>query len=117
MRYRRLSASGDYMFGRGGANFWVNEPGAVAQAILTRLKLLQGEWFLDSTAGTPYATSILGTGKSALRDLAIQQEILQTNGAQSIDQYSSEFDPIKRLFSVQATVTTIFGQTQVQTSL
>jgi hypothetical protein len=62
MRYRTLDANGDYTFGQNGANFLVNSPAAVGQAVLTRVKLMQGEWFLDQTAGTPYDTEILGAG-------------------------------------------------------
>lgn len=37
----------------------------VAQAILIRIRFLQGEWFLDPTLGTPYFQAILGQ-KNAL---------------------------------------------------
>ena len=43
MRYRKLDEDGDYSFGRGAADFWVNVPDAPAQAVRTRLALWQGQ--------------------------------------------------------------------------
>jgi hypothetical protein len=68
MRYRALSADGDYTFGQGSKNFLVNSAAAAGQAVLTRLRLMKREWFLDNTEGTPYSDEILGTGTKALYD-------------------------------------------------
>ena len=54
MRYRKLDAAGDFVFGHGAADYHRDSPEAVAQAVLTRLKLHRGEWFLDRSEGTPY---------------------------------------------------------------
>jgi hypothetical protein len=113
MRYRTLDANGDYTFGQAGQNFLVDEPAAVAQAIQTRLKLIQGEWFLDQTVGTPYNTQILGAGTESTRDLAIQTVILETQGVTEIVDYASFLDPSTRQFTVAATVNTQFGQTTI----
>lgn len=115
MRYRVLDANGDYTFGQNGANFLVNSPAAVAQAILTRLKLIQGEWFLDQTAGTPYSTDILGAGTESTRDLAVQTVILDTQGVTGIADYASYRNPTTREFIVAATIDTIYGVTTITT--
>ena len=65
-------------------------PVATAQSILTRLKLLQGEWFINTQAGTPYATQILGKGTKPTYDQAIKTVILGTNGVSSLVSYSSQ---------------------------
>jgi hypothetical protein len=109
MRVRAQSADGDYTFGQGQANFLIDSPEAVAQVIKTRLLLMTGEWFLDTTDGTPYATQILGTGTSSTRDLAVKRRILQTPGVKQITSYSSSV--VDRKFSVSVTVDTIYGQT------
>ena len=110
MRYRALSDTGDYTFGAGPANFLVDTPEAVAQSVLTRLRLWQGEWFLDVTVGTPWLQQILGTGKGkALRDLAIQTRVLQTTGVSGINTYESIVDPTTRKMSIKMTLTTIYG--------
>ena len=110
MRYRALSASGDYQFGRAGI-FLTDTPEAVAQAILTRFKLWAGEWFLDTTEGTPYETQILGYGTQGNRDAVIRQRILETPGVQEIVDYQSSVTG--RSMSVAARVSTIYGTTNV----
>lgn len=108
MRYRALTPSGDYTFGSGSTAFLVNSPACVAQAILTTLRLMQGEWFLDQTAGVPYNTKILGKNTSATRDSAIRAAILGVEGVTSIDSYQSQLLP-GRMFVVNARVSTLYG--------
>lgn len=112
MRYRALSASGDYTV---GIPFLVNSAATVAQAILTRLQLWQGSWFLDLTDGTPYLQNpgVLGVQPAGAPDAAIQSRILQTPGVQAILAYSSSITGA-RAYSVNATVMTIYGQATLQ---
>jgi hypothetical protein len=117
MRYRILSPLGDYTIGQGQAEFLVNSPECVAQAVQTRLLLLQGEWFLDTTDGTPYATQILGEGTMQLYDQAIQERISQTQGIMAITNYSSSFDSSRRSLSVSVTIDTIYGTTTTSISI
>lgn len=115
MRYRTLTSESDYSFGQNGANFLVNSPAAVGQAVLTRLRLIAGEWFLDQTAGVPYDTEILGAGTGSTRDVAYQTAILQTQGVNAIVDYASYLNPITREFIVAATIDTIYGVTTITT--
>jgi hypothetical protein len=117
MKYRALDVNRDYTFGSGNTQFLSNSPAAVAQAIQTVLGLMQGEWFLDNTAGVPYATQVLGTGTQATRDLAIQSAILGTQGVLGISNYSSSVNPATRAFTVNATVDTLYGVTPVTVTL
>lgn len=91
----------------------MDSPAAVAQAIDTRLKLRQGEWFLDSTEGAPYDTEILGTNTDSTRDQALQTVILDTQGVTQIADYASYLDPATREFTMAAVVDTEYGQTTV----
>lgn len=113
MRYRALDSNGDSTFGSGQTRFLVDSPEAVAQAVKTRLLLIQGEWFLDKTEGVPYATQILGTGTQATRDVAVQNAILKTEGVKGISAYSSSVNADTRRFSVTATIDTIYGSTSI----
>ncbi|MBN3822360.1 hypothetical protein G3O00_01850 [Burkholderia sp. Ac-20384] len=117
MKYRKQDADGDYVFGGGANDFLVNTPEAVAQAVLTRLRLLRGEWFLDTTVGMPWATDVLGKYTSGTYDSAIRQCILGTQGVTEITSYSSSVDPSTRELTVAATITTIYGTTTVQATL
>ncbi|WP_175984549.1 hypothetical protein [Burkholderia stabilis] len=117
MRYRKQDADGDYVFGGGDADFLVNTPETVAQAVLTRLRLLRGEWFLDTTVGMPWATDVLGKYTNGTYDAAIRQCILGTQGVTEITSYSSSVDPETRALTVSATINTIYGTATVQTTL
>jgi len=113
MRVRALDANGDMTFGRGSANFLVNSPQAVAQLVQTGLGLFQKTWFLDVTVGMPWLSAVIGYGTKAIYDLAIQNQILSTQGMTSIDNYSSSLDPVTRRLTIPNTVTlnTQFGST------
>jgi hypothetical protein len=115
MRYRSLSPSGDYVFGSGSTQFLINVPSAVAQAVMTRLRLSLGEWFLDLLEGTPYHGQILGNNTQQLYDQAIQQRILDTEGVKSIDEYFSSLSE-NRVLTVTATITSIYGQFRISSA-
>ncbi|MDQ0507426.1 hypothetical protein [Xanthobacter agilis] len=104
-------------FGHSAADFWQDVPEAPAQAVKTRLALWLGEWFLDTTDGTPYNTKILGKHTSGTRDAALRERIVGTEGVTSLDAYSSTYDPDTRSFTVSATITTDYGATTVTAPL
>lgn len=117
MRYRKHTADGDYSFGRGALDFYVDEPAAVAQAVRTRLMLWRGEWFVDPTDGTPWLEEITGAHNQGIRDIAIKQRVLGTPGVVVITRYYSELDPTTRKFSVTMQLTTLYGETTVSVVL
>lgn len=110
MRYRREDADGDYTFGRGDNTFLINSPETVAQAVKTRFLLWRGQWFLDTTAGTPYIQSVLGKQSPDVYNLAIRQHILQTQGVSSIISFDTSVDSRTRRVSFTATIDTIYGK-------
>ena len=117
MRYRPLDANGDYTV---GVPFLVNSPACVGQAVLTRLKLFLGEWFVDTTDGTPWEPnsqggSILGKIYGVGPDAYIKQRILTTPGVVAIATYTSSFVGSTRQLSVTATIDTLYGTTTVST--
>lgn len=115
MRVRAQDASGDMQFGRGGLSYLVNTPAAVAQLILSRLKLNQGEWFLDVTDGTAWLGGVLGAHTQGTRDRVIRARILGTVGVTAITSYSSAV--VGRNFTVDVGVSTLYGPAQVQAVL
>lgn len=110
MRYRKLSPTGDFVFGQGSTEFLVNTPETVGQAVLTRLKLVRGEWFLDLGAGTPWRTEILGENTQDTYDIALREAILDTEGVVQIDSYASVLDGNTRELRVVAEITTVYGR-------
>lgn len=117
MIYRKLDSNGDYVFGQGAGNFLQDSPETVAQAVATRLKLFKGEWFTDTTAGTPYSSSVLGAGKISSYDNAIQEVILQTPGVVRITKYSSAVNSIARAAEINCTIDTLYGKASVSSIL
>lgn len=117
MRYRILDANDDYSFGGGAANFYIDQPEAVGQAVRTRLELKLGEWMLDTTDGTPWNTEVLGHNTAGTRDVVIQDRIDGTTGFSDFVTYSSTVDPNTRSLTVTTTIDTIYGQTPVVATL
>jgi hypothetical protein len=114
MRYRQLSPTGDFTMGLPPLT---NTPAAVGQAALTRLRLWKGEWFVDTSDGTPYRSQILGERAGKNPDVAIKQRILGTVGVTGITAYSSSFNRTTRRMSVTATLQTLYGEITISTTL
>lgn len=113
MRYRREDTDGDYTFGRGDDTWLINTPETVAQAIKTRFLLWYGQWFLDTTTGTPWIQSVLGKQRPEIYNMAIRRRILETSGVSSITDFNTTVNGSTRRVTFAATVETIYGTTTV----
>jgi hypothetical protein len=109
MRYRKLTATGDYQFGQQQADFWINQPEAVAQAVTTRLRLNVGDWFLDTTDGMDWKGKVLGNRTVSTRDITLRARALLTPGVNSILNYNSSFDANSRAYAASFSLDTIYG--------
>lgn len=121
MIYRRLDKNGDYVLGTGSNNFYSNNQ-AVAQAVITWLKLLRAEWWENVNNGLPLWQSILGQPGSEINrhsvDNIIQERIRDLRlGDQPlievINNYESDWDNINRSYKFTCTLTTIYSETLV----
>lgn len=117
MRYRILDQNGDMTFGSGQLNFYRDSPEAVAQAVMTTLKLWLGEWFIDQTVGVPYQQGVLGTNKKTSIEPTIRNAILNTIGVQSIESFSIDIDANTRTTKINATINTVYGPAAIVTIL
>ena len=117
MRYRKLDVNGDYSFGAGKADFHVNSPEAVAQAVLTRLNLWVGEWFVNVDDGTGWTTDVLGKGTSSLYELMLRDRTLGAPGVKSILDFQATYKADSRELNVQIDIDTIYGQATVSGDL
>jgi hypothetical protein len=109
IQVRALDSVRDTTAGSGLANFLV-DVNAVAQIIMTRLLLLEGEWFEALHEGTPLFQSLLGqpTTEQAVA-LILRQRILGTVFVNSVQTVAVEFNPTARAFTFIAVVETQFG--------
>ena len=109
MRYRKLDVYGDMPFGHGSSDYYVDEWKLVLQAIVTRLKLWQGEWYLDESYGTPWTQEILGKTNKSIRNAALKKVILETYGVEDLAKFVSKFDRTTRSYKVNFKANTIYG--------
>lgn len=114
MRYRMLSPTNDYTFGNGALDFYYNVPAAVGQAVQTGLMLWLGEWYQDTSQGTPYIEGVLGKNTQAEGDATIQNQVVNTQGVVDIASYQSIINDDQRTLNVVMTIDTIYGETTVQ---
>ena len=114
MRYRKLDADGDMLFGHGQGDIWRDCSDAVAQSVWTRLRLWKGEWFVDTSAGTPWREAALGVGKRRTIEPAIRARILQTPGVNSLESFELTLDPDARCATIAAMIETDYGTATLQ---
>lgn len=112
MLVRKLSETDDMTYGQGRSNF-INQSSAIAQSVYTRLRLLRGEWFLDTDAGVPYLQDIMVKPVNlSLAESAIKQAIIATDGIKELRTFELLFDQETRQATIHATVTTDFDDVQ-----
>ena len=111
MKYRALDENGDSTF---GSKRFLTGREAVGQAILTRLRLLYGEWWENTADGLPLFERILGAygGEEARAavDLIISERIQETQNVTEILTFESEFSAETRQYSAFCLVNTAFGE-------
>jgi len=113
MRVRKLSSTGDYTFGQSQANFYVNKAIGVGQNVKTRLKLFEGEWFLNRNDGTPWRQNVFGVRSNPTYDMVIQARILTTFGVEKILAYTSSLNDTLRKLTVRCQILTIYSSQPV----
>ena len=109
MRVRMVDQNGDMVYGHGSADFWVDVPQLTEQKIITGLNLFLGDFFLNTSAGMPWLTKVIGFGTGSLYDAAIQQQILTTPSVTAITSYSSSLNPATRQLTVNVAGQSLFG--------
>lgn len=109
MKIRKLDTNGDIHFGYGDADFISDSAQTVAQKVVQRLRLWEGEWFLDVTAGTPWKARVLGRKHSKNIVQIIKQRIEETEGVQSVSSLDVSFDGNSRNLKINAHIMTEWG--------
>ena len=87
----------------------------VRQQVLVKLRLWQGEWFLDTEFGTPYIDQILGKRVSLAGAVAaLKKSILEVNAVDRITSFKYSFNRSARALSVDFECSTPYGLIRVQ---
>lgn len=85
-------ATNDLHLDGDGALIVVRDAAAVGQHARQRLMTYRGEWFLDTAAGVPWLSDIMGKAfDAALAEAVVKGEILDTDGVTAIESFSVGF--------------------------
>lgn len=96
-------------FGQGGANFLVDSPAAVAQCVVTRLRLWEGEWYLALDEGTPYFQDVLGQYNPGLAAAVVQDRIVNTPFVTGLNNFNFNYNSETRVLQTSGEIITAFG--------
>lgn len=95
------SVSGDLVLENGDLAL-SRDSDAIGQHILQRLRMFQGEWFLDESQGTPYYQSILGKAPNLqVVDAILKDRILGTPGVVELREFELGYEGATRKLTVR----------------
>lgn len=110
IQYLKLDPENDFIWIPQSA---LTDTDAVAQAILTRLRLFEGEWWENLNLGLPMFQQILGAPGSLRQqqviELLISQQIQGTPYVSNVLNATVSFNAATRAFTYKADVQTAFG--------
>jgi len=99
MKVAGITSEGDFIFGRGRASYKTNSD-AIAQNVVTRLRLFTDDWYLDVDSGIPWIEILGARGGFDRIQRAIEKSVLQTDGVKSISRLEVEENAKTRTISV-----------------
>jgi hypothetical protein len=118
-RVRRLSATNDSTFGKGAKNY-ASASESTEQRLLCYLRLILGEWFLDTGRGIPWLQPEDSDTKPIIaangaRDLGyaealVKAGILGVEGVATLQSFEMSFDVTTRTLSISAVITDDDGE-------
>ncbi len=101
--------SGDMMFGKNLDNF-CRDAQACAQNVETKLRTFMGEWFMDTTYGTPWFQDIFVKPlNQPLAEADIKAVIYSVTGVNEITSFSFDLDSANRTATIRCGLSTIYG--------
>jgi hypothetical protein len=115
MSVRRLDSAGEPVFGKKTSVVPASSE-AVAIQLAMNLKLIQGEWFLDQTAGVAWLDSALGNGifgggaDLQFLESEVKRVTLGTAGVSALLSFDLAFDHETRRAAVFLVVSDIYGE-------
>ncbi len=96
----------------------VSDADQLEQNLKIRLQFFLAEWFLNINNGLPFYSDILVKNPNIPNiDSIVKAQIIDTNGVEEILEYISSFDNTTREYSINFTVRTEFGESDLQISL
>jgi len=107
MKVAGITSEGDFIFGRSLASYKTKSD-AIAQNVVTRLRLFTDDWYLDVDSGIPWI-ELLGTrGNSDRIRREVEKSVLQTDGVKSISKLEITEDSENRGLSIELEYNDVF---------
>ena len=107
-----LNASHDLYLGNRSSIAVVSDGPAVAQGVLTRLRLFLGEWFLDVNEGTPwYETVLIDNPDIRVIEIELKARILEDPRVLRLLTFALDYDRSTRVITLSFEAETLFGDT------
>lgn len=112
MLIRRNDSNWDMTWGSGLGDYYRDNNDCIGQNIKSRLLLVLGEYWLDTSDGTPWQL-IIGVKPvdTALVEQRLRARVLATEGVVQVTQFRLGFNSITRKAAVLIVVLTIYGTT------
>lgn len=107
MIFRGITSLGDWTFGRGQNNYFLNE-NAISANIKTRLQAWTQDCFFDLQAGIDWSSRLDVGQQSALVE-EIKSNILKAFGVVGINSVAAVFDGVTRRITIRYNIQTIFS--------
>lgn len=87
----------------------------IAQNLAIRLRFIEGEWFLNILAGIPYYQYFFIKNPNQIQvETFLKNEISNTAGIIDITSFSSDFDGVRREFTVNFGCKSINGNFEME---
>lgn len=91
---------------------------AVAQNVLTRLRLIRGEWELDVNEGTPWFDEVFVDNPDIRRiEITLKERIIDTPGVVGLISFDLDFDASTRALPVAFEAESEFGPISAEATL
>lgn len=104
-----IDSNNKFVFTRGNLSLSSDASAYMAQKLQIKLRMFLGEWYLDTTKGIDYLSSIMGKNVNDLPMIAaeLKNAILNTDGVDSLLSFSVSYENVLRKlicsFSVKLT--------------
>lgn len=109
-----LDSSHDVHLDQSGSIATVSGADAVAQNVLTALRLFRGEWFLATQAGMPWFGEVLVANPDIRAvEFELRRTVLSIEGVTGVRQMNLDFDRGTRELTISLEIDSVFGPSGV----
>lgn len=109
MRVAKITTAGDWMFGKGKAQYVANAD-AVRQNVVTRIRSFTNDWFADIDHGIDWINLLSQRGNDKKILAAIEKIVLETPGISTITRLRLLNTGRDRKASIELQFTTLFDK-------